>query len=281
MSQADPFPEDRPDMALRGGLIDYHLHTPRCGHAVGSLEEYVQAGMRLGLTEMGFADHLPLPHLTDETLCMTAEQLPGYVAEVLELGRRYPEAGLKLGIEADFIPTHLDRIATFISAHPFDYVLGSVHFIDGWGFDDPRYLDGYRDRDLYELWQRYFELLGDAAECGIFDILAHPDLIKKFGMKPIRGLEEVYASCVQRVAASGVAIEVSTAGLRKPVGEIYPAPEFLRLCCEAGVAVTLGSDAHSPEEVGYAYEMLPDYLGACGCRGIAVYRERVRELVAL
>ncbi len=275
-----PAPSGSQGAAPRGGLIDYHLHTPRCGHALGGLEEYVSAGMQRGLTEMGFADHLPLPHLTDATLCMSVEELPGYVAEVLELRRRYPEAGLKLGIEADFIPTHLDRIATFISAHPFDYVLGSVHFIDGWGFDDPRNLDGYRERDLYELWQRYFELLGDAAECGIFDILAHPDLIKKFGMKPARGLDEIYETCVQRIAASGVAIEVSTAGLRRPVGEIYPSPEFLRLCCEVGVPVTLGSDAHSPEEVGYAYEMLPDYLAACGCGRIAIYRERVRELVA-
>ncbi len=270
-----------PDAMPRAGLVDYHLHTPRCGHASGVPEDYVLAGLERGLAEMGFADHLPLLHMRDDTLSMPLEQLPAYVEDIVGLSRRYPEARLRLGIEADFIPTHLDRIAVLVAAHPFDYVIGSVHFIGGWGFDDPRYLDGYRDRDLYELWRRYFELLGDAAECGLFDILAHPDLIKKFGMRPQADLGEIYGDCVQRIAASGVGIEVSTAGLRKPVGEIYPAPEFLRLCCAAGVPVTPGSDAHSPEEVGQDFEMLPDFLAACGCREIAVYRDRVRDFRAL
>ncbi len=265
----------------RAGLVDYHLHTPRCGHAEGSLEDYVLAGLERGLAEMGFADHLPLPHLADDSLCMSPEQLPVYIAEVRELAGRYPEARLKLGVEADYIPTHLERISTQLAAHSFDYVLGSVHFVDGWGFDDPRYLDGYRDRDLFVLWRRYFELLGDAAESGLFDILAHPDLIKKFGMRPEQDLSETYEDCVQRIAAAGVAVEVSTAGLRKPAGEIYPGPEFLRLCCDAGIPVTLGSDAHSPSEVADAYEMLPEYLAACGCERIALYEDRVRELRAL
>ncbi len=262
-------------------LVDYHLHTPRCGHATGSLDDYVRTGLERGLAEMGFADHLPLVHMHDDTLSMPVAELPAYVAEVLELGRRYPEAALKLGIEADFVPTHLDRIASLVASQPFDYVIGSVHFIDGWGFDDPRFLNGYRERDLPKLWRRYFELLGDAAESGLFDILAHPDLIKKFGMRPDVDMGEIYADCVQRIAASDVAIEVSTAGLRKPVGEIYPAPEFLRLCCEAGIPVALGSDAHGPGEVAYAFDMLPDFLAACGCRQIAVFEGRVRELRTL
>jgi len=270
-----------PDAARPGRLVDYHLHTRRCGHASGTPEEYVLAGLERGLAEMGFADHLPLVHMRDDTLSMPLDQLPAYVEDVLDLGRRYPEARLRLGIEADFVPTHLDRMAVLLAAHPFDYVIGSVHCIDGWGFDDPRYLDGYRDRNLYELWRRYFDLLGDAAECGLFDILAHPDLIKKFGMRPQEDPGEMYSDCVQRIAASGVGIEVSTAGLRKPVGEIYPAPEFLRLCCAAGVPVTLGSDAHSPAEVGQDFEKLPGFLFACGCREIAVYKDRVREFRAL
>ncbi len=261
-----------------GHLVDYHLHTARCGHATGTAEEYVLAGLERGLAGMGFADHFPLLHVRDDTLAMPPEQLPSYVEEVLELRERYPEADLRLGIEADFVPTHLERLRILLAGYPFDYIIGSVHFIADWGFDDPRYLDRYGDWDLCELWRRYFELLGDAAECGIFDILAHPDLIKKFGLRPEADLGEVYAGCVQRIAAAGVCIEVSTAGLRKPVREIYPAPALLRACCEAGVPVTLGSDAHSPGEVGDSFELLPELLSACGCGHIALFKERVREL---
>lgn len=259
------------------GLVDYHLHTKRCGHAVGEPEEYVAAAFRLGLSEVGFSDHFPLLHFRDPSLSMGLEELPEYVKAVSRIAENVSGMEVRLGIEVDFLPGYEERTAEILSAHPFDYVMGAVHFLDGWGFDDPRYVEGYRNRDLYELWARYFQVLGDAAESGLFDVLAHPDLIKKFGFRPARDARELYESCLDRVASSGLALEVSTAGLRKPVGEIYPGEGFLRLCRERGIPVTLGSDAHSPGEVGRDFREAVELLRRVGYREIAVFHRRKRS----
>ncbi|WP_287155304.1 histidinol-phosphatase HisJ family protein [Candidatus Solincola tengchongensis] len=265
----------------KSGLVDYHLHTPRCGHAVGDLEEYVARALQIGLSEVGFSDHFPLLHLRDPSLSMALEELPEYVGEVSRLAESVSGVRVRLGIEVDYLPGYEERTAEILAAHTFDYVMGAVHFLDGWGFDDPRYVDGYRGRDLYELWARYFQVLGDAAGSGLFDVLAHPDLIKKFGFRPREDVTHLYASFLDRVAAAGLAVEVSTAGLSKPVGEIYPGEDFLRLCRERDIPVTLGSDAHSPREVGRDYRAAVALLRRVGYREIALFERRRRTSLPL
>ncbi|MBN2025620.1 MAG: histidinol-phosphatase HisJ family protein [Actinobacteria bacterium] len=262
-------------------LVDYHMHTVRCGHAEGRMEEYAAQALEVGLREIGFSDHFPLLHIEDKTLAMGLEELPLYVGEVGEVRAKFPQLPIRLGIEVDYIPGYEDRLSSLLAEHPFDYIMGSLHFVDGWGFDDPRNLDGYEGRDLFQLWRRYFELLGDAAESGLFDVLAHPDLIKKFGFRPDADVTCLYRECLDRVAAAGVAVEVSTAGLRKPVGEIYPSEGFLRLCHDRGIAVTLGSDAHRPGEVGDRLEEALPLLRRVGYGEVAVFEARVRAYLAL
>ncbi|MDY6796727.1 MAG: histidinol-phosphatase HisJ family protein [Actinomycetota bacterium] len=263
------------------GLVDYHLHTYRCGHADGCLEDYIGGALRLGLSEIGFSDHFPMLDIQDTTLAMSLEEVPDYVKEARELDDRFGDLEIKLGIEVDYLPETVDRLAPLLGENDFDYILGSIHFVDGWGFDDPRYLDGYRGCDLYRLWSRYFELLAEASECGLFDVLAHPDLIKKFGYRPEEDVTELYISCLDRVAATGVAVEVNTAGLRKPVGEIYPGKEFLLLCREREIPVTLGSDAHSPGEVGAGFEEALGLLRRVGYSELVLFRERKRASMPL
>jgi histidinol-phosphatase (PHP family) len=262
-------------------LVDYHMHTVRCGHAEGRMEEYAARAVEMGLREIGFSDHFPMLHREDTTLSMGLDELPLYVREVEELRERFPQLSIRLGIEVDYLPGYEARQSSMLAEHPFDYIMGSLHFVDGWGFDDPRNLDGYKGRDLLELWQRYFELLGDAAESGLFDVLAHPDLIKKFGFRPEVDVSNLYRTCLDRVADAGVAVEVSTAGLRKPVGEIYPSEEFLRLCYERGIAVTLGSDAHHPREVGDRFEEALRLLRRVGYEEAAVFDARHKAYLAL
>ncbi|RJP26670.1 MAG: histidinol-phosphatase HisJ family protein [Actinobacteria bacterium] len=262
-------------------LVDYHIHTARCGHAEGEMEEYAARALDLGLKEIGFSDHFPLLHMEDETLSMGLEEMPLYIWEVGELRAEFPHLPVRLGIEVDYLPETAARLPSLLSAYPFDYIMGSLHFVDGWGFDDPRNLDGYVGCDLLALWTRYFELLGDAAESGIFDVLAHPDLIKKFAFRPDADVSRIYRDCVDRVAATGVAIEVSTAGLRKPVGEIYPGESFLRLCFERGIAVTLGSDAHRPGEVGERFAEALLLLRRIGYGEVAVFDARRRSYLEL
>jgi len=262
-------------------LVDYHMHTARCGHAVGRLDEYAARAVDLGLREIGFSDHLPLLHMEDLTLSMALDELPLYVREVDDLRARFPDLPIRLGIEVDYLPETAPRLPALLDAHPFDYVMGSLHFVDGWAFDDPRNLDGYEGRDLLALWERYFDLLGDAAESGLFDVLAHPDLIKKFGFRPAEDVRHLHERCLDRIAASGVAVEVSTAGLRKPAKEIYPDEEFLRHCRERSIAVTMGSDAHHPREVGQDFVEALSLLRRVGYEELAVFSGRVRSSLRL
>ena len=261
-------------------LVDYHIHTARCGHAVGSMEEYLERAVELGLGEIGFSDHLHLYFLPrdrrDPTLAMAEEELPEYVESVLRLRDRHPRIPVRLGIEADYFPGQEDVLRRILEPYPWDYVYGSVHFIGDWGFDDPKYVDRYAEWDIDELYRRYFGLVKGAADSGLFDVLGHLDVVKKFGHRPERDPGPLYASVAAALREAGVCIEVSTAGLRKPVGEIYPGPQLLTECARHGVPVTLGSDSHKPTEVGFAYDRALEALKAAGYRSIARFQRRTR-----
>jgi histidinol-phosphatase (PHP family) len=230
-------------------LPDYHTHTERCGHASGAPSDYVAAAKTRHLRGIGIADHLPLLPDPDPEISMDVADLPGYVDEVQALKRDFPGYVL-LGIEADYRPGTVPEVTALLREHPFDYVIGSVHHLGTWGIDDPRQMDGYDQRDIDDVWTEYFELVGDAAESGLFTILGHLDLVKKFGYRATRLLDKELDRLVQRVARSGVLVEINTGGLHKPVKEAYPTLEILRRLFAAGVGITFGSDAHRPAEVG-------------------------------
>ncbi|MCL6634536.1 MAG: histidinol-phosphatase [Peptococcaceae bacterium] len=267
------------------GLCDYHLHTSLCGHAEGGMEEYLAAAERAGLTEVGFADHLPQyflpPGEREPGLGMSEDELPRYVEKVLRLAAKGGPVRVKLGIEADYVPGCEETLARLLESYPFDYVLGSVHYVDGWGFDNPDLMDGYAGRDIDGLYRQYFALVQAAARSGLFDIMAHPDLIKKFGFRPGRELTALYEETAQVFAGAGVCVEVNTAGLRVPAGEIYPAPDFLVACRRRGVPVTFGSDAHRPEQVGYRLREALLLAGGAGYERTARFTGRRMELVRL
>ncbi len=264
-------------------LVDYHLHTNRCGHATGEMEEYVLAALRLGVEEIGFADHAPQYFLSPKDcppgIAMQTEELPGYVEELKALRTKYPQLNIKLGIEADYIPGKERALDLLLKSHPFDYVLGSIHYLDGWGFDNPEYRGEYTEFDPDELYEKYFRLLQAAAKAGIFDVLAHPDLIKKFNFQPTRSLDSLYQKTAAIIADSQVCVEVSTAGLRVPVQEIYPHPQLLRYLFAANVPITLGSDAHAPEEVAFAFHEALSLIKETGYTKIAIFNQRRRSFV--
>jgi histidinol-phosphatase (PHP family) len=191
---------------------------------------------------------------------------------------------LRLGIEADYVPGAEQRIEALLSSRQFDYVVGSVHFIGQRAVDDEDYDVWEGDASPEQIWGRYFETLAAAARSGLFDILAHPDLVKMWGRGrpyPEGDLRAYYEPAVEAVAASGIAVEISTAGLRKPVEEIYPAPAFAQMCAEAGAVFALSSDAHSPEQVGYGYDRALDFLAQLGVEQICVFEGRQRRLAPL
>ena len=252
-------------------LTDCHIHTQRCGHAVGKVDEYVAAGVKRGLAGMVITEHLALPEELDphHDLSMPACDLEDYLVEVDLARLRYPEIDVVSGIEADFLPgreaaTAAALVAAKDRSDGVRMVLGSVHFIGEWVFDDPNRIEEWDTHNVDEAWTDYFALWSDAVQSGMFDVMAHPDLVKKFGHRPSFDPRELYAEAARVAGHAGVLIEVSTAGLRKPVGELYPGHDLLVAFRDAGVAATAGSDAHAPAEVGFEIELAYNALARAG-----------------
>lgn len=266
-------------------MLDYHIHTSRCGHARGEMQEYIDRAREQGLREIGFSDHVPMYWLPrekrDSGLAMDETRFPDYIADVRRLAGNNPDIGVRLGVEVDYIPGCEEEAGGFLSGLPFDYVIGSVHLIGGWAFDSPYQLEEYGRRDIEDIYREYFELICRAAGSGLFNIIAHPDLVKKFGYRPRGDLTGLYRQAARAFAGAGVCVEVNTAGLRWPAGEIYPALEFLKICRMEGVPAVTGSDAHDPNQVGWAFRQARDLLLAAGYGEVARYRGRQRELVKI
>ncbi len=195
---------------------------------------------------------------------MALDDLPRYVDMVKDLQESVSGIRVRFGIEMDYLPGQMDAIWGAAAGCAFDYVYGSVHYIDEWGFNDSRNVAGYKGKDPDRLYARYFELFCEAAERGGFDIMAHPDIIKKHGLSTTLPIERLYAEAAEALRRADVAIEINTSGLRKTAVEIYPALPFLRACGDRGVAVTLGSDAHAPREVGMDFDLALALLQKAG-----------------
>jgi len=273
-------------------LTDYHVHlrpddpgTPaeRFFTAENAERYRLVAGER-GIDELGVAEHV---HRFAQSLEVwdhewwrqnAVDDLDAYAAWVRE------ETDLKLGIEADFVVGREDRMATLLDGRDWDYVVGSVHFLGDAAVDDQTWDVWAGARSADKIWRRYFEVLGEAARSGLYDILAHPDLIKVWGRSkpmPEGDLRRFYEVAMDGIAESGIAVEVSTAGYRKPVGELYPARPFLEMVLEAGNPIALSSDAHVPDQLGYRYEQALEELDALGVRELAVFEGRERRLERL
>jgi histidinol-phosphatase (PHP family) len=270
-------------------LTDYHVHlrpdepgTPAGEYfTAGNAERYRAAAEEHGIQELGVAEHIYRFHAALEVWehpfwrDWANDDLDDYCGFVRE------ETDLKLGIEADFVPGREDRMAELLAAREFDYVVGSVHFLGETAVDYDRYDVWTTGESPDRVWRKYFEWLGEAAMSGLFDILAHPDLVKHWGPErpwPERDPRYYYEVAMEGIAESGIAVEVSTAGLRKPVGEIYPARAFLEMVVDAGNPIALSSDAHVPEQLGYGYDQALELLDSLGISELSVFERRARRL---
>jgi histidinol-phosphatase (PHP family) len=258
-------------------LIDYHMHT-RLTDGVGEPVEYARVAVERGLTEIGISDHCPMPAFLAECNMKQAD-LPVYVAMVREAQRQFPQLNIKLGLEVDFVPGCEPWVRELAALYPWDYFLGSVHFIGDFPVD--RCTEDWVNTDVEARWAEYFELWTQAARTRLFDSLAHPDLPKKFGFRPKIPSSTRYHEALRAVKEADGAIEISTAGLRKPCREIYPSEEFLRLARQLDIPITLGSDAHIPQDTGAAFEAAVALARRCGYNQICRFTQRRRQLVDL
>ena len=274
-------------------LTDLHVHlrsddlgaTAERHFTTDNVERYTEVASERGIDVLGVSEHV---YRFREALEVWRH--PFWLENAVDdlgdyCGFVRAETDLRLGIEADFLPGREDRIANLLEGGDWDYVLGSVHFLGDAAVDMGGEWDVWRSEpDPDKVWSRYFATLGEAARSGLFDVLSHPDLVKMWGPErpaPGRDPRFHYELAMDGIVESDVAVEVSTAGLRKAAREIYPSPAFLSMCLEAGRPVALSSDAHTPNELGYRYEEAVELLGSLGVREIAVFEHRERRLVPL
>jgi histidinol-phosphatase (PHP family) len=227
------------------------MHTPLCRHATGEPAEYAARARELGFTEIGFSDHSPMRRDDFDDWRMRLDQLDQYVGKVRQTQKDFPALVIKLALEVDYLPGHEEWIRDLAGRHPWDYFIGSVHYVsDSWAVDNPAHLGKWKERDPFEVWSIYFDRLGQAAESGLFEIIGHADLPKKFKIYPKQDCTPLFDRFLDRAARADVAIELNTAGLRKDCREIYPCPALLERAAARKVPITFGSDAHAPGEVG-------------------------------
>ena len=261
---------------------DYHTHTPLCRHASGGPEEYVDAAIAAGLTAFGLSDHAPVRPEPFDDWRMFESELPDYFA-LIERARTHAAGriDIRCGLECDWLPGCEGWIANLASRHPWDYLIGSVHYLDDWDFDNPKWLGRWAEADVDALWTHYWQTYAAMARSELFDILGHADLIKKFAFRPAGDLRRFYEPAIDAIAASGKAIELNTAGWHKPCAEAYPANAFLALACEAGIPLVISSDAHAPTEVARDFPKAIELAKACGYSETALFRQRERFQQAL
>ncbi len=263
-------------------LLDYHIHTPLCGHATGEMREYVEEAVRKGLREIGFSDHFPFIDRVAPHLAMSWEQLPSYLQEVDRLQSEYSKIiKIKKGIEVDYEPHLEEQIREALQRYNFDYVYGSVHNIGNWQFDSPREQQQWEQCNVAKTYEEYFHLVQKAVDSGLFDIISHLDLVKKFGYRPLGDYFSLIQDTLDVIKEAGVAVELNTSGLRKPVREVYPDLRTMEECICRGIPVTLGSDAHRPQEVGQDIAEYAQKLKGLGLTRVAIFTNRERTLVEI
>jgi histidinol-phosphatase (PHP family) len=270
-------------------LTDYHVHlrpdepdTPsERFFTPANAERYRAAAEEHAITELGVAEHIyrfsAALDVWDHPFWRewASDDLDAYCGFVRE------ETDLRLGIEADFVAGREDRMANLLEAREWDYVVGAVHFLRDRSVDTEDYSVWAAGESPETVWRRYFETLAESARSGLYDVIAHPDLVKVWGdrvPRPPGDLRRYYEPAVEAFADVGVAVEVSTAGLRKPAAEIYPAVPYLEMVVDAGCPIALSSDAHVPDQLGFRYEEALELLEGVGVRELAVFERRSRRL---
>jgi len=255
--------------------IDLHNHTSLCNHAEGSVDDYVQQAIREGIDTFGFSDHAPM-HF-DPAYRMAFEQMDEYRQIVMDAKTKYSkQIEVLFGYEVDYLPGYMDDRVLNADV---DFLIGSVHFIDNWGFDNPEFIGQYEHEDINHIWKNYFDLIEAMANSGYFDIVGHLDLIKVFKFMPTKPIADIAAKAISAIKKADMVLEINVAGYRKPIGEAYPSRELLQMAYELDIPITFGSDAHKPEQVGLYRKEAETLAKSVGYTQCATFKNRQRSMV--
>jgi len=255
--------------------VDLHNHTTRCNHAKGSMQSYIERAIELGIDIYGFSEHAPMDF--DAHYRLNFSEMSDYVTEVKSLQETYKDdIKILLGYEVDYLKGHMDERVLNAKV---DYMIGSIHFLDEWGFDNPEFKAEYENRNIDEIWQIYFDNIKAMAKTQHFDIVGHLDLIKIFNYLPKRDIRMIAKSALQAIKENNMVLELNTAGLRKPCKEIYPSESLLQVAYELDIPITFSSDAHAIGQIGHQYDEAVKLAKNIGYTKAVTFQQREKELI--
>ncbi len=253
-------------------LLDYHIHAAAHGeysYTWSWIEQFLNTARSRRLIEIGFAEH-------DEYSSRIDFELLEHIRQENE------DITIKIGLEVDYWEGREKEIRQIVARYPFDYIIGSIHYMDGWAFDHPDYKDKFDSMDLDDIYQRYFELVNSSVKSGLFTVIGHIDLVKKWGHRSIKhNLSYYIKDVLNNIKKSDLTVEINSAGLRKPVAQMYPSREILEIMADMRIPITLSSDAHHPSEVGVGVIEAASLAWAAGYREIASFSRGSRIMLPL
>lgn len=251
--------------------VDLHNHTYLCNHATGTMEEYVLKAIESGIDIFGFSEHAPMDF--DEKYRLLIEKKDFYETSVLDLKQKYKnDIDILLAYEVDFMQ-NIPMLDEILNAK-VDYLIGSVHFLDGWGFDNPEFIGGYKNKDIDKIWQDYFDTIENMAKSQLFDIAGHLDLIKVFKYLPNKDIKLIALNAMKAIKKANMVVEINAAGIRKPIAEAYPSKSLLELAFELDIPITFSSDAHSVEQIGFKYDEVVSLAKDIGYTHCSYFKNR-------
>jgi len=257
-------------------IVDLHNHTTLCNHAEGTIDEYIVQAIKNGTKIFGFSEHAPMNF--DPKYRISFEQMKEYESSILEAKEKYKDKiEILLAYEVDYLEGYMDEKVLNADV---DYLIGSVHFIDKWGFDNPEFIGKYQDEDIDQIWQKYFDAIEQMANSKLFDIVGHVDLIKIFKFMPKKDVLEIAKNALKAIKDADMVLELNSAGFRKPIGEAYPSQSILKEAFELGIPITFSSDAHAVIQVGQNSSKLIEMAKNVGYTQCAVFRKRKREMLS-
>lgn len=258
------------------GMVDYHMHSV-LSDGKNSYEEMVLSAISKGLDEIGFTDHVCLKPVD---WAIRVEDIPVMTRQILDLKAEYKnEIQIRYGIEVDYFPGREDELRDLIDSIPVDYVIGSVHFIGDWNFDTDQSLYGKWSND--KLYEKYFTLIKQAAQSGLFDIIGHIDIIKKFRVYPESNQDKLFDDTLKIIKDHNLVVELNTGGMDRPCAEFTPSPHLLQMCYQHHIPVTLSSDAHRAEQIARHYESAVALLSHIGYTEIVGFNKRTRRIIRI
>lgn len=251
-------------------LVDLHNHTPLCNHAEGTIDEYILFAIDSGTKFFGFSDHAPMDF--DPKYRMKFEEMQKYEKAVVQAKKRYEKKiEILLGYEVDYLPNHID--SRVVNAD-VDYLIGSVHFLEGWGFDNPEFIGEWESQDRDEIWQKYFDTIEEMAKSRLFQIVGHFDLIKVFKFMPKGNISQMAHNALLAIKEADMVLELNVAGFRKEVEESYPSASLLKDAYALNIPITFASDAHKPEQVGLFETEIVSLAKEVGYRECVYFRKK-------